>query len=132
MQNLAPDDFEPEARMKPIAAEEGNSGLPICAVLASLTVETNVDLVVDLHECVVAGGRGPRVDDPCAADRVRAAGLVDVATEDEVGLLALDERPHDGAADVLPARESVAGGSPRRGVRAEDREPRPLRCLLMK
>jgi hypothetical protein len=77
--------------------------------LASLTVDTNVDLVVDLHECVVAGGSGSRVDDPCAADRVRAAGLVDVATEDEVGLLALDERPDDGAADVLPARESATG-----------------------
>ena len=36
---------------------------------------------------------------------------MDVATEDEVGLLALDERPDDGAADVLRARESVTGGS---------------------
>jgi hypothetical protein len=131
MQNLAPDDFEPEARMKPIAAEEGNSGLPICAVLASLTVETNVDLVVDLHECVVAGGSGPRVDDPCAADRVRAAGLVDVATEDEVGLLRSTNARTTVLPTCSPARESVTGGSPRRGVRAEDRERRPLRCLLM-
>jgi hypothetical protein len=115
MQNLAPDDFEPEARMKPIAAEEGNSGLPICAVLASLTVETNVDLVVDLHECVVAGGSGPRVDDPCAADRVRAAGLVDVATEDEVGLL----RSTNARTTVLPTcspLESRSQGVPLGGA----------------
>jgi hypothetical protein len=79
----------------------------------------------------VAGGGGPRLDDPCAADRVRAAGLVDVATEDEVGLLALDERPHDGAADVLPARESVTGGPLGGAFGVEDGELRPLRCLLM-
>jgi hypothetical protein len=86
--------------------------------LASLTVETNVDLVVDLHECVVAGGSGPRVDDRCAADRVRAAGLVDVATEDEVGLLALDERPDDDAADVLESRSQGFPSAGRAGRRS--------------
>jgi hypothetical protein len=91
-----------------------------------LAVETNLDSAVDLDERVVPGRRWPGIDDSGGGDGVGAAGFVDVAAEHEVWLFSLDEGPDDGAADVLAARESVAGGPHRRRVWAKDLVPAVL------
>jgi len=88
---------------------------------ADLEVDGPSDRVgFDDDEAALEPGAG--VDDAGRADRAGASGFVDVAGEDEVGLVALDGGSERLRADVLSAGE-IAGGAERRLVGDQDRWP---------
>src|SRR5581483_10198100 len=111
------------AKSAVFAVEEPRTIARACRSKRSAVIERDDDLLAELEQRVVRRGRGARIDDDRAADLVPAARLVDVSAQDDVGLLALDERPHRAAADVLAAPKPVACGPEGRRVRAEDLQP---------
>src|SRR5438034_11802477 len=80
-------------------------------------VERDRESVVQLDQSPVSGRDGAGIHDPTRADQVLAARLVDVAAEDEVRLLALDEEAKSRASDMLPGSKAVARRAERRRVR---------------